>query len=154
MSSASALKANRVRAQFTTHGMSRSPTYKSWQMMKVRCYDVNHVSYVNYGGRGIQVDPLWKQSFSNFLNQMGERPEGKSLERIDVNGNYCAANCKWASRTEQALNRQTKGTGVTKVGNRYRAVIKRNYIIKHLGYFDTYQEAASARAKEENSGTA
>lgn len=145
-------KSDRVRAQFTTHGMSRSPTYKSWQMMKIRCYDQRHNSYTNYGARGIKVDPLWMQSFSNFLKDMGERPEGTSLDRIDVNGNYCALNCKWATRNEQALNRQTKGTGITKVGTLYRAVIKRNGIAKHIGYFDTYEDAALARAKEEASG--
>lgn len=86
----------------------RSPTYYSWHKMKQRCYNPKQVGYKNYGGRGIVVCDRWRDSFSAFLEDMGERPKGKTLDRIDPDGNYEPSNCRWASYSEQTQNRRKR----------------------------------------------
>lgn len=83
----------------------RSRTYNSWRAMIQRCTQVNHEQYSNYGGRGIVVCEAWKD-FKNFLADMGERPYRKTLDRIDPNGNYEPANCKWSTAKQQARNKR------------------------------------------------
>lgn len=84
-----------------------SPTYNSWASMLQRCYNLNSPYYYRYGGRGIIVCEYWHQ-FENFLTDMGERPEGKTLDRYpNKNGNYELTNCRWATKKEQARNRNS-----------------------------------------------
>jgi len=88
-----------------THGMTDTPTYRSWQSMKIRCTNQSSPDWEDYGGRGIIVCDQWMNSFENFLNDMGERPsEGFSLDRIYVNGNYEPSNCRWSDMQTQMNN--------------------------------------------------
>jgi len=97
------------RAMNVTHGhasnRSATPTYRSWQNMMKRCYDPKAVGYSNYGGRGIKVCDRWLNSFEAFLEDMGERPLGKSIDRINGNLDYQKENCKWSTSREQNSNR-------------------------------------------------
>lgn len=87
------------------HGLVKSKTYNSWTAMRYRCDNKKHPDYKNYGGRGITYDPRWKDLL-NFISDMGECPEGHSLERIDSNGNYTKSNCKWIPHNQQSYNRR------------------------------------------------
>ena len=92
-------------ARFKTHGLSNSITYSSWECMKARCINPHNKFYPNYGGRGIKVCDRWMK-FENFLEDMGERPSKKySIDRKDVNKDYCIDNCMWSDRYTQDRNR-------------------------------------------------
>lgn len=102
------------------HGMGGSPTNRSWTAMKARCNNPNRKAYKNYGGRGIKVCDRWNKSFLNFLEDMGERPEGKTLDRIDNDGDYEPDNCRWATRQEQREN--TRNTRLIKYAGKTQSL--------------------------------
>lgn len=85
------------------HGMYGTPTYNVWALMLKRCRSQGRPDYARYGGRGITVCERWSR-FENFLADMGERPAGKTLDRIDNHGNYEPGNCRWATASEQCRN--------------------------------------------------
>lgn len=96
-----------------THGLSRSPEYRSWRAMLDRCYNPNTADYRHYGGRGISVFQKWKRSFSAFYAAVGQRPSSShSLDRINNNGNYEPGNVRWATKRQQNLNKRTNPTMV------------------------------------------
>lgn len=88
------------------HTGKQTREYRSWQMMKNRCYNEKYHEFEYYGGRGITVCKRWRDSFESFLLDMGPRPAGCSLEREKTNRGYSPSNCKWADRFEQANNKR------------------------------------------------
>ena len=107
------LSSERVSKQFTIHGrvkrlngikINRKGTYSTWEAMLNRCNNPNNDWYHRYGGRGIKVCQSW-HDFENFLMDMGERPEGMTIDRINNDGDYEKSNCKWSTPLEQANNK-------------------------------------------------
>jgi hypothetical protein len=108
------LKRNVLGDATRKHGLANSRitgyanrTYGIWQAMRGRCMNPNNSRWSSYGGRGITICKRWDK-FENFLEDMGEVPEGLTLERKNVDGNYTPRNCKWATWEEQAKNKRKK----------------------------------------------
>lgn len=99
------LTAERSRTHGHSAGRVRSRTLRAWDHAKGRCFNKTDHKYPHYGERGITMAPVWAEDFSAFLRDMGECPEGRSLDRIDVNGHYEPGNCRWATADEQSRNR-------------------------------------------------
>lgn len=105
-----------ARAKLLKHGHTswqgpKSKTYMCWRGMIARCTNPKMQNWKWYGGRGITVCDRWRHSFKNFLADMGEKPPGLSIDRIDVNGNYEPSNCRWATSSEQFRNRERGARG-------------------------------------------
>lgn len=102
-------KSERAKSAATKHGsashLKRSPEYRSWQSMLTRCYNKKYHRFDRYGGRGITVCDRWRESFENFLADMGPRQTGTSIDRFpNPDGNYEPSNCRWATRVQQRNN--------------------------------------------------
>jgi hypothetical protein len=114
-------KRNKERA---IHSMSGGYTYSSWQSMKSRCYDKNDKDYPRWGGRGITVCEAWRNSFIEFYKDMGERPEGHTIDRVNNEGNYEPNNCRWAIPKVQSNN------------------TRKNYYVEYMGRTQTVKQWA------------
>lgn len=142
--------AERASQSNRTHGMSRSPEYLSWVAMRCRCYNPADKSYADYGGRGITVCERWRDSFEAFFADMGPRPAGMTLDRIEVNRNYEPSNCRWADPYEQADNTRiarrllVKGERINLSEASRRAGISRSSIRLRMKRGMSAEEAMSA----------
>ena len=124
----------------STHGKSDTRIYEVWKNMLARCYNPKDNHYHNYGGRGIKVCDRW-HTFETFYEDMGDPPEGKSIERVENNGNYEPSNCIWATWQEQMHNKRAKGYTWSPHNQKWTAAITVNYKRINLGSFDTPEEA-------------
>ncbi|MDU6817820.1 MAG: AP2 domain-containing protein [Leclercia adecarboxylata] len=138
------LKAN------TTHGKHGSREYNCWDSMLQRCENTKNDRYHDYGGRGITVCERW-HNFSDFYADMGVRPEGATLDRINNSLGYSPENCRWSTSSEQQSNRRKcKGSASKYIGvfrrpsGRWVASITTDGKATYLGDFDTEEEASSA----------
>ena len=140
------------------HGYKDTSEYSAWNNMKDRCYNKNHQHYDKYGGRGINVCNEWKNSFEEFIKDIGNKPSKEyTLERIDNNKGYYPENCKWETKSKQAYNRRkpknnssgTVGVYYHKDSNKWQASINHNKTKYNLGYFTEKEEAIKARKEAE-----
>lgn len=135
------------------HGLYKHRLFQTWDKMMARCYNIKNKSYKNYGGRGIKVCDKWLDVV-NFIEDMYPTwEEGLSLDRIDVNGNYCPENCRWADKYTQAQNTRDiyknntsgfRGVSFIKLTSKWLAYIRIKGQVKNLGYYPTALEAAKA----------
>ena len=134
----------------------RTKEYMMLDSMIQRCYNENNCRYYTYGGRGITVCDRWLEkprykAVLNFIEGMGECPDGLTLDRIDVDGNYEPSNCRWADSSMQAYNQTKRITNTSgKVGvdwhkGKWQARLIKDYVNINLGRFNTFEEACAAR---------
>ena len=141
--------------QMRCQGRIKNKLYNLYKNMKSRCYNKNSKQYPNYGGRDIIVCDRWLgiYGFSNFIEDMGERPEGYSLDRIDNNKGYSPNNCRWATPHQQASNKRNNnkyvGISYHKKKKMYVATLKINNLLVINKGFKTYEEAIECRRNAE-----
>lgn len=137
----------------TTHGLTGHPMYQAWDDIWRRCSDPTNKSFKNYGGRGIRVCEEWRDvaKFVAWIEaNLGPRPVGMDLDRIDTDGDYAPGNLRWATRTQNMANQRkregcaSRFKGVTRRKTRWRARIHVNGKCRYLGLFDDEFEAARA----------
>lgn len=136
------------------------PLYSCWKSMKSRCNNPNNPHYHNYGGRGISVCDEWISDFHQFISDMGDRPNNYTLDRKDNDGNYTPDNCRWATRSEQQLNRRMSRF-VTIDGVEYRpfdlakiAGVKTDTIIARVEKGLSYNQVISTEKFYDTTGLA
>ena len=131
------------------HGMRKTSEYQSWLSMKQRCLNKKNKDYPNYGAKGITVCKEWIDSFESFIKDMGEKPDGYSIDRIDNTKGYYPSNCKWSSRSEQQTNKRGSRVWIVK-GKTFNSMteaadffkVRKQTISKWVnGYFDKRRNA-------------
>ena len=131
------------------HGLTHTKAYGSWRAMRSRCNCKSQTHYSKYGGRGIVHCEKWSK-FSGFFEDMGERPEGMELERIDNDGPYSKENCKWAHKSENLFNKRTHGKymkGVYLNKKKFTAKMQIGRQVYQLGTYEKELEAHEAYNK-------
>jgi hypothetical protein len=137
-----------------SHGHSirgcMTSTYRTWKSMKERCTSETSKAYPQYGGKGITLCDEW-YSFDNFLADMGERPDGTTIDRVDNSKGYIKSNCRWATKSQQSINRSNWSSssgypGVKKTPTgKFQARFNENGTNFHLGTYDSDLEAFTVR---------
>lgn len=112
------LKKESIARVNASHRMCQTATYRTWYSMIGRCHNKNHSSYPKYGALGTKVCTRWRSSFENFLEDVGERPAGKTLDRIDPFGHYEPGNCVWSTPAQQSRN--TRGRAAIEYLQRHK----------------------------------
>ena len=135
-------------------GQTEHPLYNTYQGIRGRCLQKTDKDYPRYGGRGVKLCERWSgvDGFFNFIEDMGERPEGYTIDRVDFLGDYSPENCRWADINTQALNRRdVKNRGVIYYPdkNKYRARISVDGVSHNLGRYKERVEAIQARKEAE-----
>jgi hypothetical protein len=142
----------------TTHGKTNTRLFTIWHGMKLRCFNLKNKDYKNYGGRGISICAQWKKDFTEFYNWSIENgyKEELSIDRINNDGNYEPNNCRWATNKTQGRNTRLlisrnksgyRGVSWANGISKWRSAISVNNFSKHIGYFDTAEEAGYAYDK-------
>lgn len=138
-----------VNNPFYKHGMTKSTEYVAWQNMKRRCLDNSFPGYERWGGRGITVCERWL-SFENFYEDMGDKPNGLTLERIDNNKGYEPSNCEWASYSQQIKNqrlRSDSSSGIKGINRHSNGGWMVRVDGEYHGHYKTLSDAKTARER-------
>lgn len=151
------LKSENTIKRSTTHGHSKrnslSSEYSIWVNMKTRCYNKNNINYKNYGNRGIIVCKRWLDNFDNFFEDMGFKPKGCTLDRVNNDKEYSKENCRWATIHQQCANRRSSNNvvGVFYIprDDKWAAQLMVNSKLVLHERFKTIEEAIVARKQAE-----